>query len=72
MTFIRSERVAAFFLLVAAAAGLLLANTPAGPALMALQDAHLAIPGTPARPLGGPLDQRRPARDVLLHRRASS
>ena len=47
MTFIRSERVAALFLLVAAAAGLLLANTPAGPALMALQDAHLAIRGTP-------------------------
>ncbi|WP_374946717.1 Na+/H+ antiporter NhaA [Agreia sp.] len=47
MSFIRSERVAALFLLVAAAAGLLLANTPAGPTLMSLQDAHLAIAGTP-------------------------
>ncbi|MBC7763758.1 MAG: Na+/H+ antiporter NhaA [Candidatus Saccharibacteria bacterium] len=47
MSIIRSERVAAVLLLVAAALGLLLANTPAGPSLMALQDRHLAIPGTP-------------------------
>ncbi len=47
MTFIRSERIAAVLLLLAAAAGLLAANTPIGPALMSLQDAHLAIPGTP-------------------------
>ena len=47
MAFIRSERVAAFLLLIAAALGLVLANTPLGPGLMALQDAHLAIPGTP-------------------------
>jgi len=47
MTIIRSERVAAVLLLVAAALGLLAANTPLGPALMNLQDAHLAIPGTP-------------------------
>ncbi|QNE45883.1 Na+/H+ antiporter NhaA [Glaciihabitans sp. INWT7] len=47
MSIIRSERVAAVLLLVAAALGLLLANTPAGPSLMALQDLHLAIPGTP-------------------------
>ncbi|NQX37057.1 Na+/H+ antiporter NhaA [Herbiconiux sp. VKM Ac-2851] len=47
MGFIRSERVAAFLLLAAAALGLILANTGIGPALMELQDAHLAIPGTP-------------------------
>jgi len=47
MTIIRSERVAAVLLLAAAALGLLAANTPVGPALMSLQDAHLAIPGTP-------------------------
>lgn len=47
MAFIRSERVAAFLLLLAAALGLLAANTAVGPALMELQDAHLAIPGTP-------------------------
>jgi len=47
MSIIRSERVAAVLLLAAAALGLLLANTPAGPSLMALQNAHLAIPGTP-------------------------
>ncbi|MCS5734477.1 Na+/H+ antiporter NhaA [Herbiconiux daphne] len=47
MAFIRSERVAAFLLLAAAALGLLAANSPLGPALMQLQDAHLAVPGTP-------------------------
>lgn len=47
MGFIRSERVAAFLLLTAAALGLILANTAIGPALMDIQDAHLAIPGTP-------------------------
>jgi NhaA family Na+:H+ antiporter len=47
MTLIRSERVAAVLLLVAAALGLLAANSPLGAGLMALQDAHLAIPGTP-------------------------
>lgn len=47
MSIIRSERVAAVLLLVAAGLGLLLANTPAGPSLMALQEKHLAIPGTP-------------------------
>ncbi|MBF4573930.1 Na+/H+ antiporter NhaA [Herbiconiux sp. VKM Ac-1786] len=47
MAVIRSERVAAFLLLIAAALGLIAANTPIGPALMGLQDAHLAIPGTP-------------------------
>ncbi|WP_445997327.1 Na+/H+ antiporter NhaA [Okibacterium fritillariae] len=47
MSIIRSERYAAFFLLAAAALGLILANTAVGPAIMGLQDAHLAIPGTP-------------------------
>ncbi|MFB2597843.1 Na+/H+ antiporter NhaA [Herbiconiux sp. P17] len=47
MTLIRSERVAAVLLLVAAALGLIAANSPLGAGLMALQDAHLAIPGTP-------------------------
>ncbi|MGA1838011.1 Na+/H+ antiporter NhaA [Herbiconiux sp. 11R-BC] len=46
MGFIRSERVAAVLLLAAAALGLVAANTGIGPALMQLQDAHLAIPGT--------------------------
>lgn len=47
MSIIRSERVAAAILLVAASAGLLVANTPIGPTVLALQDTHLAIPGTP-------------------------
>ena len=47
MRLLRSERAAAFLLLAAAALGLLAANSPFGPALMELQDAHLAIPGTP-------------------------
>lgn len=41
MSIIRSERTAAGLLLGAAALGLLLANTPAGPALLDLQHAHL-------------------------------
>ena len=47
MSFIRSERVAAVLLLAAAAFGLIAANSPIGPALMALQDAHLGLPGSP-------------------------
>ena len=47
MSFIRSERIAAILLLVAAGAGLLLANTALGPALAAFESLHLAIPGTP-------------------------
>jgi NhaA family Na+:H+ antiporter len=47
VTLIRSERVAAILLLVAAALGLLAANSPLGPAFAALQDTHLAVPGTP-------------------------
>ncbi|WP_348788295.1 Na+/H+ antiporter NhaA [Leifsonia sp. NPDC080035] len=41
MSIIRSERTAAGLLLGAAALGLLLANTPVGPALLDLQHAHL-------------------------------
>ena len=41
MSIIRSERTAAGLLLGAAALGLLLANTPAGPALVDLQHAYL-------------------------------
>lgn len=37
----RSERLAAGLLLAAAVAGLVLANTPAGPAVLPLRDAHL-------------------------------
>jgi NhaA family Na+:H+ antiporter len=40
MNFLRSERVAALLLLGAAALGLLLANTPVGPALLAAKTAH--------------------------------
>lgn len=40
----RSERLSAVLLVVAAAAGLLLANTPAGPALAGARDTHLDIP----------------------------
>ena len=43
----RSERVSAVLLLTAAVLGLVAANTAVGPALMALQDSHLPIPGTP-------------------------
>jgi NhaA family Na+:H+ antiporter len=47
MSLLRSERSAAFLLLLAAATGLVLANTALGPALMEFQHLHLAIPGTP-------------------------
>jgi len=46
MSLMRSERVAAVLLLAAAALGLIAANSPLGPMLMAVQDAHLAVPGT--------------------------
>ena len=45
MSIIRSERTAAGLLLGAAALGLLLANTPAGPALLELQHAHVGVGG---------------------------
>jgi NhaA family Na+:H+ antiporter len=41
---IRSERIAAGLLLLAAVVGLLVANTPAGPGLIAWADGHLALP----------------------------
>jgi NhaA family Na+:H+ antiporter len=44
VSIIRSERSAAALLLGAAALGLILANTGAGPTLEAIQDAHLDIP----------------------------
>lgn len=47
MTIIRSERVAAVLLLVAAALGLVLANSPVGPGLIAFWTEHRPIPGTP-------------------------
>ena len=47
MSIIRSERVAAVILLIAAAAGLIVANTALGSAVLGLQGTHLAIPGTP-------------------------
>ncbi len=47
MNILRSERAGAIILLSAAALGLLLANTIAGPAIMAFKDLHLAVPGTP-------------------------
>jgi NhaA family Na+:H+ antiporter len=47
MGIIRSERVAAVLLLLAAVAGLVAANTPIGVGLIQLQGAHLSIPGTP-------------------------
>jgi NhaA family Na+:H+ antiporter len=47
MTLIRSERAAAVLLLVAAGLGLLVANSPLGPAVMEFRSMHLAIPGTP-------------------------
>jgi NhaA family Na+:H+ antiporter len=45
MRFLRSERTAAFLLIGAAALGLILANTPWGPALHGVRDAHLGFPG---------------------------
>lgn len=47
MNILRSERAGAIILLAAAALGLLAANTAAGPAVMAIKDLHLAVPGTP-------------------------
>lgn len=47
MTIFRSERAGAMILLMAAALGLLLANTAVGPAILDLKDTRLAIPGTP-------------------------
>ncbi len=44
MTFLRSERVAALLLVLAAAFGVGLANSPAGPALFAVRDTHLDVP----------------------------
>jgi NhaA family Na+:H+ antiporter len=46
MNVIRSERVASILLLVAAAAGLTLANSALGPALAAFESLHVAVPGT--------------------------
>ena len=46
MSIIRSERVAAVLLLLAAALGLLVANSPLGPAVMDFSAMHLAVPGT--------------------------
>ena len=46
MSVLRSERTAAGLLLGAAALGLLLANTPVGPALMDLQHTSLGLRGT--------------------------
>ncbi|MFF2271212.1 Na+/H+ antiporter NhaA [Agromyces sp. NPDC058136] len=43
MNFLRSERWSAGLLLIAAALGLLLANTAAGPALIELNDTHLDL-----------------------------
>ncbi|MBK4346746.1 Na+/H+ antiporter NhaA [Lacisediminihabitans changchengi] len=47
MSIMRSERVAAVLLLIAAVLGLIAANSPLGAGLMAIQHAHLSIPGTP-------------------------
>lgn len=47
MKILRSERAAAMILLVAAALGLLLANTPLGPGILSFKEFHLAQPGTP-------------------------
>jgi NhaA family Na+:H+ antiporter len=41
---LRSERLAALLLVVAAAAGLVLANSPAGPLTAAVRDTHLDLP----------------------------
>lgn len=46
MHIVRSERVAALMLIIAALLGLLLANSPLGPALFGILGTHLAIPGT--------------------------
>jgi NhaA family Na+:H+ antiporter len=44
---LRSARFPAVLLLVAAALGLLIANLPFGEAVLAVQHAHIGIPGTP-------------------------
>ncbi|TPW75488.1 Na+/H+ antiporter NhaA [Schumannella soli] len=44
MSLLRSERVGAALLLVAALLGLVVANSPIGPSALGLQEAHLAIP----------------------------
>ncbi|MFC5501725.1 Na+/H+ antiporter NhaA [Lysinimonas soli] len=44
MTFLRSERVAAVLLVLAAALGVGLANSPIGPSLATVRDAHLDLP----------------------------
>lgn len=44
MRILRSERVAAALLLIAAVLGLVIANLPFGPTLVELKDAHLEIP----------------------------
>jgi len=44
MAFFRSERIAALLLVVSAALGVGLANSPVGPALFAARDTHLDIP----------------------------
>jgi Na+:H+ antiporter, NhaA family len=44
MNFLRSERWAAALLLVAATAGLVIANLPFGPGFIEVKDAHLEIP----------------------------
>ena len=45
MSFIRSERVASVALLIAAALGLIVANSAIGSAAIGVQESHLAIPG---------------------------
>lgn len=46
MSIIRSERVAAFLLLAGAVLGLLIANSPLAAGAFAIQQFHIAIPGT--------------------------
>lgn len=47
MSFVRSERVAAMLLLLGAALGLVIANSPLADGAFAVQAFHLAVPGTP-------------------------
>ena len=47
MSLLRSARFPAVMLLIAAAVGLILANSPLGPGLAELKSTHLAIEGTP-------------------------
>lgn len=44
MRFLRNERVSALLLVVAAVAGLVLANSPAGPAVLSFVDGHAPLP----------------------------